>query len=45
MYHGDEMGYLFTQNVLPSGRETEQDHVVRKRMVNLWTNFARNGYV
>ncbi|XP_034249553.1 liver carboxylesterase 2-like isoform X2 [Thrips palmi] len=41
--HGDELGYLFTQDLLPSGRESELDTLVRRRMVKLWTNFAKTG--
>lgn len=43
MYHGDELGYLFTQEVVPSGEESEEDRLVRYRMVKLWTNFAATG--
>lgn len=41
--HTDELGYLFTQSVVPRSRETDLDDLVTKRMVTLWTNFARNG--
>lgn len=43
--HGDELGYLFTQDLLPSAHESELDTLVRRRMVKLWTNFARTGSV
>ena len=43
VYHGDELGYLFTHDVLPTGDVTDLDRIVRKRMVKLWTNFARTG--
>lgn len=43
VFHGDELAYLFTQSVVPSGNESEQDVLVRKRMAELWTNFAASG--
>ncbi|KAK3923920.1 Pyrethroid hydrolase Ces2e [Frankliniella fusca] len=43
VFHGDEMAYLFTQTAVPAARESPEDELVRKRMVELWTNFAASG--
>lgn len=39
--HGDDMGYLFPNSIpaLPSNHA----HVVRRRLVRLWTNFCKTG--
>ncbi|KAL4715847.1 hypothetical protein ACJJTC_014579 [Scirpophaga incertulas] len=40
--HGDDGGYLIKSNVL-GGPISETDKIVRKRLVEMWTNFARCG--
>ncbi|XP_030030744.2 juvenile hormone esterase [Manduca sexta] len=39
--HFDDLGYLFSSNVL--GKPSEDDQVVVDRLTSLWTNFAKFG--
>ncbi|KPJ19673.1 Esterase FE4 [Papilio machaon] len=41
--HEDELGYLFTMELLRDVEPTPQDIKMRERMVRLWTNFAKVG--
>ncbi|XP_060524380.1 uncharacterized protein LOC132700829 [Cylas formicarius] len=39
--HSDELGYLFNRQFLSARIPTDNDLLVKSRMVRLWTNFAK----
>lgn len=41
--HCDELSYLFLQKVHPPFEPDEEEDYYIKRLVKLWTNFARHG--
>ncbi|CAH0404429.1 unnamed protein product [Chilo suppressalis] len=41
--HLDELGYLFSNEMIKDVEATPQDLKMRERMVRLWTNFAKSG--
>jgi acetylcholinesterase len=41
--HSDELGYLFSNELLRDVDPTAQDQKMRERMLRLWTNFAKSG--
>lgn len=41
--HMDELGYLFSNELLKDVVPTAQDVKMRERMLRLWTNFAKSG--
>nr|QLI62116.1 carboxylesterase 4 [Streltzoviella insularis] len=41
--HGDENGYLIKSDKYTKGQPSETDKLVRERMAEMWTNFARHG--
>ncbi|XP_063836525.1 juvenile hormone esterase-like isoform X2 [Ostrinia nubilalis] len=41
--HMDELGYLFSNDLLKDVEPTTQDVKMRERMLRLWTNFAKSG--
>ncbi|KAL0809376.1 hypothetical protein ABMA28_011574 [Loxostege sticticalis] len=41
--HMDELGYLFSNELLKDVEPTTLDVKMRERMVRLWTNFAKSG--
>lgn len=41
--HMDELGYLFSNELLKDVEPTPQDVKMRERMLRLWTNFAKSG--
>jgi carboxylesterase type B len=43
--HADELGYLFHTAISPPVSEDSDEMNVLLKMVKLWTNFAKTGYV
>lgn len=43
--HADELGYLFHTAISPSVSEDSQEMKVLLKMIRMWTNFAKTGYV
>lgn len=41
--HGDEIGYLLRNDMLPKPPYSDKDKLVLDRMVTMWTNFAKCG--
>ncbi|KAL4711245.1 hypothetical protein ACJJTC_019086, partial [Scirpophaga incertulas] len=41
--HSDELGYLFSNELMKDVEPSSQDLKMRERMVRLWTNFAKSG--
>lgn len=39
----DELGYLFKTTFLPNFKEKSKEDILVQKMVQLWTNFAKNG--
>jgi hypothetical protein len=43
--HADELGYLFHTAISPPVSEDSQEMKVLLKMIRMWTNFAKTGYV
>ncbi|KAG5864740.1 hypothetical protein JTB14_003391 [Gonioctena quinquepunctata] len=41
--HGDDMGYLFTNTLVPDCKIGEAENIYLRRFLKLWTNFAKFG--
>ncbi|GLV42339.1 alpha-Esterase-9 [Carabus blaptoides fortunei] len=41
--HMDDLGYLFKTTFLPNFKEKSKEDMLVQKMVQLWTNFAKNG--
>nr|AQY62713.1 carboxylesterase [Cnaphalocrocis medinalis] len=41
--HGDEGGYLLKSEILRNSKVSKTDELVRNRLVEMWTNFAKYG--
>jgi carboxylesterase type B len=43
--HADELGYLFHTAISPPVDEDSDEMKILLKMVKMWTNFAKTGYV
>ncbi|KAJ9578096.1 hypothetical protein L9F63_025043, partial [Diploptera punctata] len=43
--HADELGYLFNTAISPEIQDGSLEQIALKRMVKMWTNFAKTGLV